>query len=404
VAPALAVANALRADGAEVVFVGGARAEAQLVPAAGYPLRTISVEGLSRTNPLRAIRALVLAALAVARARALLRELAPDAVLGGGGYVAGPVGLAALSLRIPLVLTEADSHFGLANRLLARGARRVCLAFPIPGRHDGGAGGAADAARVTGRYRVTGRPIPVPDADRVGARARFGMGPEQTCVLVFGGSLGARSINLAAVAAFAGGEPQDAGADSGDATGHLAVGVGVGVGVGAGAGAGAGRAVAENLAAGVRDGALRVLHIAGRRDYPELAARPLPPGYDLREYLDLHGFAEALAAADLVVARSGGSVFEIAAYGLPAILAPYPHASADHQTANARWMAAAGAAVVVPDDELSAPRLAAETAALLADPPRLAAMARASQGLARPDAARDVADELLQAASRVGHS
>jgi UDP-N-acetylglucosamine--N-acetylmuramyl-(pentapeptide) pyrophosphoryl-undecaprenol N-acetylglucosamine transferase len=388
VAPALAVANALRADGAEVAFVGGARAEAQLVPAAGYPLRTISVEGLSRTNPLRAVRALARTALAFPRARSLLRELAPDAVLGGGGYVAGPVGLAALSLHIPLVLTEADSHLGLTNRLLARGARRVCLAFPIPGRHDGRAGAAAgDAARVTGRYRVTGRPIPVPDADRAHARARFGIAAEQTCVLVFGGSLGARSINLAAVTAFAGGEPQDAGADSGDAAGHLA--------------AGAGGAVAENLAAGMRDGALRVLHIAGRRDYPELATRPLPPGYDLREYLDLTGFAEALAAADLVIARSGGSVFEIAAYGLPAILAPYPHASADHQAANARWMAAAGAAVVVPDGELSAPRLAAETAALLADPPRLAAMARASQGLARPDAARDVADELLQA-SRAG--
>lgn len=373
-APALAVANALRADGAEVAFVGGTRAEAQLVPAAGYPLRTISVEGLSRTNPLRAVRALARAALAFPRARSLLRELAPDAVLGGGGYVAGPVGLAALSLRIPLVLTEADSHLGLANRLLARGARRVCLAFPIPGRDDSAAGVAA--AKALPRYRVTGRPIPVPEADRAHARARFGIAREQACVLVFGGSLGARSINLAAVAAFAGGEPQDAGADSGDAAGRLA--------------------------AGVRDGALRVLHIAGRRDYPELATRPLLPGYDLREYLDLTGFAEALAAADLVIARSGGSVFEIAAYGLPAILAPYPHASADHQTANARWMAAAGAAVVVPDDELSAPRLAAETAALLADPPRLEAMARASQGLARPDAARDVADELLQAARRVG--
>ena len=104
------------------------------MPAAGYELRAISVEGLSRTNPLRAARALGRAALAFPRARALLRELAPDAVMGGGGYVAGPVGLAALSLRIPLVLSEADSHLGLSNRLLARGARRVCLAFPIPGR------------------------------------------------------------------------------------------------------------------------------------------------------------------------------------------------------------------------------------------------------------------------------
>ncbi len=364
-APALAVADALRAEGAEVAFVGGTRAEAQLVPAAGYELHTISVEGMSRTNPLRAVRAVARAVVAVPRARAILRELRPDAVLGGGGYVAGPVGLAALTLRIPLVLTEADSHLGLANRLLARGARRVCLAFPIAGR-DGD------------RYRLTGRPIPVPDADRTEARARFQIADDETCVLVFGGSLGARSINLAAVEAFAG-----AFSSSSSTT------------------TGADEIAPEGLLAGAREDAspLRVLHIAGRRDHLELASRTLPDGYDLRKYLDLDEFAQALAAADLVVARSGGSVFEIAAYGLPAILVPYPHASADHQTANARWMADVGAAVVVPDAKLTGAHLARELAALLGDRDRLVAMAAASRSLARPAAARDVASELLVAAS-----
>ena len=283
--------------------------------------RSPSRASAARTS-LHAARALLRATLALPRARAILRELRPDAVLGGGGYVAGPVGLAALSLRIPLVLTEADSHLGLANRLLARGARRICLAFPIPGR-DGD------------RYRVTGRPIPVPDADRAQARALFRIAEDETCVLVFGGSLGARSINLAALQALAGEEakgveaPGAAGGDSGETAG-------------------------EGLLAGVHDDGrtLRVLHITGRRDHPELAARALPDGYDLREYLDLTEFSRALAAADLVVARSGGSVFELAAYGLPAILVPYPDASADHQSANARWMADAGAAVVIPDAEL----------------------------------------------------
>src|SRR2546430_314894 len=130
VVPALAVAEALRGEGAEVAFIGGERAEAQLVPAAGFPLLSISVEGLSRSNPLRALRAVLRAARALPRSRVLLRELRADAVMGGGGYVAGPVGLAALSLRVPLVLTEADSHLGLTNRLLARFAHRVCLAFP----------------------------------------------------------------------------------------------------------------------------------------------------------------------------------------------------------------------------------------------------------------------------------
>jgi UDP-N-acetylglucosamine--N-acetylmuramyl-(pentapeptide) pyrophosphoryl-undecaprenol N-acetylglucosamine transferase len=338
VVPALAVAGALRAEGAEVTFIGGERAEAELVPAAGYPLRKISVEGMSRTNPLRAARALMRAGAAFFKARSLLKELAADAVLGAGGYVAGPVGLAAVTLRIPLVLSEADSHLGLTNRLLAPFARRVCLAFPLAGREGS-------------RYRVTGRPIPPVQEDRAGARERMGIGAGEECVLVFGGSLGARSINEAAVEAFTG-------------------------------------------------ATFGVLHVCGRRDYPELAGRPLPQGYGLREYLEEAEFADALAAADLVIARAGGSVFEIAAHGLPAILVPYPRASADHQSANARWMAGAGAAIVIPDRELNGKRLAREVAGLLADQERLAAMARASKGLARPDAAEEIAHELLEAAER----
>jgi UDP-N-acetylglucosamine--N-acetylmuramyl-(pentapeptide) pyrophosphoryl-undecaprenol N-acetylglucosamine transferase len=336
VVPALAVAGALRDEGAEVEFIGGGRAEAELVPAAGFPLSSISVEGLSRRSPVRAARALLRAARAVVRARALLGELRPDAVMGGGGYVAGPVGLAALSRRIPLVLTEADSRLGLTNRALAPFARRVCLAFPI-------------ARREGRRYRVTGRPIPPPQMDGRGARARLGVAEGERCVLIFGGSLGARSINLAALEAFAG-------------------------------------------------AGFHVVHVCGRRDYPELRERLLPRGYDLREYMDLQTFADALAAADLVVARAGGSVFEIAAHGAPAILVPYPHASSDHQSANARWMSAAGAAVVIPDAELTGPRLAREVAELLADPSRLRAMVLAARGLARPDAAREIAAELLGAA------
>ena len=335
--PALAVAEALRAEGAAVSFIGGERAEADLVPAAGFELRRLAVRGLSRTSPVQALRAAGLAAAAVPRARGILQELGPAAVMGGGGYVAGPVGLAAASLRLPLVLTEADSHLGLTNRLLAPLARRVCLAFPLAGR-DGG------------RYMVTGRPVPTPQTDRAGAREHFGLPAHETCVLVFGGSLGSRSINLAAVEAFAGAP-------------------------------------------------FRVLHICGRRDYPELAARGPGPGYELIEYLDLHDFARALAAADLVVARAGGSVFELAANGLPAILVPYPHAAGNHQSSNARWMADAGAAVVIADEELSGSRLGAEAATLLADERRLGAMAAASRELARPRAAADVARQLLEAAA-----
>jgi UDP-N-acetylglucosamine--N-acetylmuramyl-(pentapeptide) pyrophosphoryl-undecaprenol N-acetylglucosamine transferase len=361
VVPAIAVARELRARGAEVSFIGGERAEAQLVPAAGFALERIQVEGLSRSNPLRALRALGLAALAIPRSLLLLRKLRPDAVMGGGGYVAGPVGFAAVCLRIPLVLTEADSHLGLTNRLLAPFARRVCLAFAIPGR-DGAP------------YKVTGRPVPPARSDRQAARARFGLVEDETCVLVFGGSLGARSINVAAIEAFAaaceplGSEPH-----------------GQSVAVGS----------SSAGASSPPRPAIRVLHISGRRDYQELSAAELPAGYELLEYLDLADFADALAASDLVVARSGGSVFEIAAHGLPAILVPYPHAAADHQTTNARWMADAGAALVIADTELSGARLRTEISELLGDRERMAAMAAAAGSLARPDAAREVAAELL---------
>jgi UDP-N-acetylglucosamine--N-acetylmuramyl-(pentapeptide) pyrophosphoryl-undecaprenol N-acetylglucosamine transferase len=273
----------------------------------------------------------------VRTARAILREVRPDAVLGAGGYVAGPVGLAAAIGRVPMVLAEADSHLGLTNRLLARWARRVCLAFPIAGR-DGD------------RYLVTGRAVPPPATDRAAARAHFGLDEGETCVLVFGGSLGARSINEAAVDGLAGAD-------------------------------------------------FHVLHACGSRDYAALRERlgPEPPAnYDLREYIT--PFGEAILASDLCVARAGGSIFEVAAHGRPAILIPYPHASADHQSSNARWMVQAGAAVLVPDAELSAARLAGEVNALLADPARLEAMGRASAALARPDAAQRIAAEVLAAA------
>ena len=159
--PALAVADALRASGAEVEFVGGERAEAQLVPAAGYPFHAIQVTGIDRRNMLKAARAVVVAALALPKALALLRRLRPGVVIGGGGYVAGPVGLAAVLLRIPLLLTEADSHLGMANRLLAPAAKRVFLSFPLSGRRGD-------------KYVVSGRALPpgTGKADRTAARAR----------------------------------------------------------------------------------------------------------------------------------------------------------------------------------------------------------------------------------------
>jgi UDP-N-acetylglucosamine--N-acetylmuramyl-(pentapeptide) pyrophosphoryl-undecaprenol N-acetylglucosamine transferase len=338
VVPALAVADALRAEGASVEFAGGERAEAELVPQAGYPLHPLRVSGLDRRNPARALRALALATGATAQARRLIRSLEVDAVIGAGGYVSGPVGLAAAGARLPLFLMEADSHIGIANRTLSRFAKRVYLAFPITGREEP-------------RYWVTGRPVPAETvgADRAAARERFRIPEESTCLLVFGGSLGARSLNEAAVDAFGERAP------------------------------------------------FAVLHACGNRDYPALRARldalGWPSHYHLVAYVE--PFADALAAADLAAARAGGSVFELAAAGLPAVLIPYPHATADHQAANARWMADAGAAVIVRDDELDAERLRTEVGRIGADPERLTAMREAALRLARPDAAERIARDIL---------
>ena len=292
VVPAIAVADALRAEGAEVLFVGGERAERELVPAAGHALETIRVEGISRTNPLKAARAAGKAALALRAASAILARHEADAVLGAGGYVAGPVGLAAVRRRIPLVLAEADSHLGLTNRLLARRARRVCLAFAIPGREGE-------------RYRVTGRPVPATIGDRAGARAQLGLAPDDTVVLVFGGSLGARSINHAAPEAFA-------------------------------------------------DAPYRVLHVAGRRTSRRCAPRRALRAARLRR--PLRPRAGGRRPRGGALRRLGLRAGPVRA---PAVLIPYPHATGDHQTSNARWMEDAGAAVVIADAELTAARLCA---------------------------------------------
>ncbi|MBS1864078.1 MAG: undecaprenyldiphospho-muramoylpentapeptide beta-N-acetylglucosaminyltransferase [Actinobacteria bacterium] len=346
VVPAMAVAAELRKSGAEVSWLGTRdRMEAELVPAAGYEIDFLRVRGIDRRNPLRAARAALEAIGAAGAARSVLRRRRADAVIGGGGYVAGPAGLAATLTRTPLVLTEADSHLGLANRLLAGRARRVCLAFPIEGR--------------TGeRYLVTGRPVPeaVLAADRGAARARFGIGAEERTVLVVGGSQGARSVNFAAVEAFAERDGRD----------------------------------------------FRVLHLSGTRDHEalreRLGAAPHKDGYELIAYEPDLG--DVLAACDLVLGRSGGSIFEFTAAGRPAVLVPYPFATADHQRANARWMERAGAAAIVEDDALDPDRLLAEVGGVLGDAERLEKMAAAARELAKPRAARTIADQVLEAAVR----
>jgi UDP-N-acetylglucosamine--N-acetylmuramyl-(pentapeptide) pyrophosphoryl-undecaprenol N-acetylglucosamine transferase len=317
-----------------VTFAGSPdRAEAQLVPEAGYELDTFRVSGLPRRPGFALLVALVRGALAPFACLRILSRRRPDVVVGGGGFVAGPMVVAAWLRRIPAALTESDRHLGLANRLAAPLARRVLLAYPLQGR-----GGA--------KYRVTGRPIPARSRPepRLEARRFFGL-PEQGPVLgVFGALAGARSLNELALKAFG----------------------------------------AEGPA---------VLHISGERDFDALRERVTRTDYVLVPATDR--FGAALAAVDLALSRAGGTVWELAAAGVPAVLVPYPHATADHQYANAVWFE--GGAIVVRETELErVPSLVRE---LLADPDRLARMHAAMVEHARPEAAATIAEELIALAS-----
>jgi UDP-N-acetylglucosamine--N-acetylmuramyl-(pentapeptide) pyrophosphoryl-undecaprenol N-acetylglucosamine transferase len=337
VVPSLAVAAELTARGAEVAFAGTAgRIEARLVPAAGYAFHTYPVSGLPRRPSPALVRSVGLAALAPARCARIIRRVRPDAVFGGGGYVAGPMVAAAGAMRIPSALMEVDAHVGLANRLGAPFVRRVFLAFPIAGLEPP-------------RYQVTGRPVPraVLEASAEQGRREFELAADRRVVLVVGGSLGAATINRTAAAAWAASDP-----------------------------------------------GFTVVHVTGEREFSQYAGRAAP---HYRVLAWTGAFAPLLAAADVVISRAGGAVFEIAAAGKPAILIPSPNVTADHQSRNAAHFADS-AAVVIEDSELTAARLEREVTSLLAEPRRLEAMSVAARRLARPDAAERIATALLELA------
>ena len=310
------------------------RVESRLVPEAGYEFDAFRVAGFPREPSAELLRALATAGRAPFACREILARRRPDVVLGGGGYVAGPMVLAAWTRGIPAALTEADSHLGFANRLAALFARRVFLSFPIDGREPP-------------KFVLTGRPVPPRSqaTSREEGRRRFELPADGPVLLVFGGSQGARSLN---------------------------------------------ELVVEQLG---REGPT-VLHLAGERDYAALRDRVDRPDYRLVPFT--HDFGAALGAADLVLCRAGGSVYELAAAGKPAVLVPYPHATADHQAKNARYFERAGAAVVVPDAEIE--RVPALVRELLDDPVRLGSMSEGMLAVARPGAAGEIAEELIRLA------
>jgi UDP-N-acetylglucosamine--N-acetylmuramyl-(pentapeptide) pyrophosphoryl-undecaprenol N-acetylglucosamine transferase len=334
--PGLAVAEALRARGLDVVWLGTRRGlEARLVPAADIPMEWIGIGGLRGKGLRTRLMAPLRLASALAQALGILLRRRPRVVVGFGGFVAGPGGLMAAALRIPLVLHEQNAVPGLTNRWLARFAKRVFTGFPVelPGDKT--------------RRRYVGNPVRADIAALAPPAQRLAGREGAIRLLVIGGSQGAAALNRSVPAAVA------------------------------------------QLPAETRP---EIWHQAGERHLEAAKSAYAQAGVEARVEPFVADMAAAYAWADLVICRSGAlTVAELAAAGVPALLVPFPYAVDDHQRVNGRFLVEAGAAVMVIETELTPQRLAHELQQLV-DRSRLLAMAEAARSVARVDAAAAVAE------------
>lgn len=348
--PAIAVARALQELDADLepVFVGVAdRLEARLVPASGFRIHTIATPAIPRRLSPKLLRVPSALRRSVARCLEIAGEEQAVAAVTFGGYVSYPVARAAAKRSLPLVIHEQNAVPGLANRLASRWADRIAVSVP----------GSVDRFRRPERCAVTGNPVrqEIATLDRMARRAEarqgFGLDPDRPTLLVFGGSQGARSLNRAIVAA------------------HPRWG----------------------------DTPVQILHATGRATHEATATawariREEHDGPRVTVVDFIESMADAYAAADLVVCRAGAtSIAELTAQGIPSVLVPYPHATADHQTENARALERAGGAVVIPDGDLDADALLDACRPLLREPEQLQHVADAARAFGRLDAAANVA-------------
>lgn len=335
--PALAVADELRRRGVKVAWLGTTTGlEARVVPAANIPFHTLQVRGLRGKGmrswlmaPLQLLRALH-------QAYTQVRALNPRAVLGMGGYTAGPGGVSTWLLRRPLIIHEQNAIPGLTNRLLSRIARRVLVAFP--------------GALPTPPAEVVGNPVRAEIAAMPAPEARFADRQGPLRLLVLGGSLGALVLNQ----------------------------------------------VVPKALARLADIECSVWHQTGKQGYEEAQTAYQAQLREVRVMPFIEDMASAYVWADLVICRAGAlTIAELALVGLGAVLVPYPHAVDDHQTHNARYLVEHQAAILLPQTELSEERLAALLADLLRDRARLQTMAMAARSLAQPHATQAVVEALL---------
>ncbi len=353
--PGIAVAEEVRSRGGDVVFVGTERGlESRIVPAAGFPLLIVPACGFLRRRPIQNAGAVIENGRGVFAARRHLLDFRPDVVLGMGGFASFAAGAAARHLGIPLVIHEQNAVPGLANRVLARMATRILTSWTgaVPG-------GTRGTTRVGLPVRAAFRTL---DSSATRARARIALelAEDDLLVVIFGGSRGARSLNEAVAAWIS----------SPSFTGTAGI---------------------------------RVLWATGSDHVDAFRAAAAAAGPRVRVVPYIERMPEVLPAADLAVTRSGAmTLAELAACGVPSILVPYPYATGDHQTANARSFVNAGAAILVPDAALSA-RLGDAIADLVAHPERRRAMAEAAGTQGNPQAAAEIAD-ILETLAIMSHT
>lgn len=341
--PALAIAQRLRNDGVDVLYMGGENSmEAKLASASGFAFFGLRCAGLHRRS-LRIVKDCVVNAIGIHQARMQLKKFSPDIVVGTGGYGSAPVLKGAQSLGLTTVLHEQNAFPGLANRLLARQAKAVCLTFPA----------AAEYFPHPERLHVTGLPIrtEILTTTREQARGYFQIPDDgKPVLLITGGSQGAASLNTAAT-----------------------------------------EAVPVLLTKGIR-----ILFLCGKADYfSRRQSLPEHPDLILRPYLEHMEYA--LALADLAVARAGASFLaEALACALPTILVPYPYAANDHQRFNAKSLVEQGAAEMIEDSELTGSVFLEHVLALLQDEPRRKEMAFQAKSMSIPDAGDRIAEILYR--------
>ncbi|GGK07650.1 undecaprenyldiphospho-muramoylpentapeptide beta-N-acetylglucosaminyltransferase [Pseudomonas matsuisoli] len=337
--PALACAREFQARGYSVHWLGTPRGiENELVPNAGLPLHLIQVSGLRGKSKLSLLKAPFQLVKSLFQARKVVRQLKPSCVLGMGGYVTGPGGLAARLAGVPLIIHEQNAVAGTANRSLAPLAARVCEAFP-------------DTFPDSKKRRTTGNPV---REELFQQDARAPLAARRPRLLIMGGSLGAEPLN---------------------------------------------KLVPSALAAIDVEFRPEVFHQAGKAHADITRERYAEASVEARVEPFISDMAAAYAWADLVVCRSGAlTVSELAAAGLPAFLVPLPHAIDDHQRLNAEFLAKEGAAVLLPQASTDAAMLASRLKEVLMHPEKLEAMGAIARGLAKPAATRHVVDICLEVA------